>query len=491
MPYIQDIEEENEDKAVPVLGSSDGAPITSSSSQKTPDNSGTSSGRFTNIQNYLNANKQQSGTLASGITDKIDSSITESKSAIENKSSDFSNQVNANKIDLNTDVINQVKANPVNVNVDDFTKMRDASYSGPTELDVSNEEYSLNDNLDRIDLTKSEAGRNALLVDTYQRPNYSTGQQNLDQLLLQNNDSSKGVFNDLQSRWSGINDWLSGVKTDAVNQVTNAVNTTNATKQAANEAVNQELSDFQTNLNTKLENVKTDQQNLYNSYSEDIQDNIVNQQTLEALGLNNGDRLYDLNLSDYLNTFNPGQADLHTVASDEEFAQYNALAKLAGIEPTMLFDQQRVNTYNPSYFNVDALLSDRASAEQAYNANAQVQADLMNSGIEAWNNIRGSKVPISGSVTDLESAKAIRDYIQSVDPTIWDVVANEQNAPESYNWSSNTLELQRASEHYSWLKNLKDYIDSQESVNTLQLNNVKNPESGGSDSSGIYVPVGK
>lgn len=84
-------------------------------------------------------------------------------------------------------------------NLQEFLKQRDASYGGPKSLsdraELYDSAYSKTDQAKKTaDLSKSEAGRFALLDEFYARPDYSKGQKSLDNLLVQNDPTARAAF---------------------------------------------------------------------------------------------------------------------------------------------------------------------------------------------------------------------------------------------------------------------------------------------------------
>ena len=180
--------------------------------------------------------------------------------------------------------------------------MRDAQYKGPDAVDYSQEANKIKDQSQRLDLTKTESGRNTLLEDTYKRPDYTRGGKLLDQVLLQNNPNTRQSFKDLREKYSGISDWLQGRKDQDLDAIQNAKDITSQTRIDAKNAIDSSISDFKKGLDDRAANY--DAEGLYNNAIIDAQDNIVSRELFDKIGLEQGQQLYGVDLRDYIN--NPG-----------------------------------------------------------------------------------------------------------------------------------------------------------------------------------------
>lgn len=429
MPFLPDLLEDEEGAVQdqPVLSSTSNAPITGQS--KPTDSKGTSSGQFSNIQKYLESNKPQSEGLAKGITENISQGLTGAKNSISQASSDLKSQAQDNTININESVLNQVSNDPINADVNAFSQMRDAQYKGPVINDYTEDEYKLNQGQQRLDLTKDEAGRSTLLKDVYNRPTYTKGEAKLDQVLLQNSDSARTEFDNVRNQWGGINDWLTGVKSSDAEAIQAAIDTTNNTKQTALNTLgyldNPETTDIdeasgafgslQSSLRDRVNNFKNT--DYYGQAVEDAKDRAVSKELFDLLGLENNQTLYGVKLEDFIkkNDYTPAEQD---VASSEDVARYNALANLAGVDPTYLTGEGTYRPYDIDNKNLNQSIANaKESYENYYNLNEDPIQASINEMIALGNYFGGNTGPI---LTNTFSGVQNRDDLAKVYQDILD-----------------------------------------------------------------------
>lgn len=203
MPYVDDNllneDEQSGGPSVPGGGQSNlqsaNPNLTATGQQKTP-------GRFANLNEYLRVNQpQEFGTQAAG---KIDQDINKGQQTVDNAQQEFKSRADANTVTDSQGLIGKVATDPVNIAVDDYAKLRDAEYKGPKTLNDAGDLYSQVQGATRAATGKakasgSESGRFALLDSYFGRPTYSQGQKSLDNLLIQNDASSRQAFDQVRA----------------------------------------------------------------------------------------------------------------------------------------------------------------------------------------------------------------------------------------------------------------------------------------------------
>ena len=215
--YFQNIDEEKDQAeqqskgGVTQVGPEGGTLETGEDKQQNSGTAGTSSGAFTNLQSYLDANKSlNQGAKFAG---KVGENVAGAQKAQSEAETGFKQDVDTGSVQKNDALIEAARKTPQQVVADqskfsDFLKQRDASYAGPRNLVDQGERYqnvsSATDTAsERAELTKDEAGRKTLL-DTYYgsgngRYDYTPGQKNLDNLLIQNDPTSREALSKVQS----------------------------------------------------------------------------------------------------------------------------------------------------------------------------------------------------------------------------------------------------------------------------------------------------
>lgn len=159
-----------------------------------------SSGNFTSLNSYLDANKDQNfgSQVAGSIGDQIGSAEAAQKTA----DTGFRGQVDKNTVQSDKSMLGQLDTDPTKVDQSGFEKQRDASYQGPKHLvdtDLYQPAQKATDSAAAIaEQTKDEGGRKAYLNQQYGAGagnyGYSSGQQKLDNLLIQQDPNAKAQF---------------------------------------------------------------------------------------------------------------------------------------------------------------------------------------------------------------------------------------------------------------------------------------------------------
>lgn len=186
-------------------------PTAMEGSSKAP--SGTKgSGVFTNLNNYLDANKEQAESMGSKLASNVQSSVQDASSALTGAEGDFGNQVIAGTQQANRDLQTQIGKDPTQVDKDAFSKQI-SGYKGPTDItatdawkDAVGKVSKANQNVVN---TRDDAGRTVLLNDAYGaasgKNRYTGGEQKLDQLLVQRAPGAQQKLGALMNQDASLN----------------------------------------------------------------------------------------------------------------------------------------------------------------------------------------------------------------------------------------------------------------------------------------------
>lgn len=171
-----------------------------------PSQRGTSSGSFTNLQSYLDANKNEN--LGQNIAGRIQGEVDQAKAAQQSAGQGFRGLVDQAKVGTDQSLLDRIKQDARSVAGSEtdktaFEKMRDAQYKGPGSLMESQDLYNpaykeTAEAQEQLDASKSLEGRKSLLKNIG-GAQYSKGQAKLDNLLLQNDPNARNAFQNLQS----------------------------------------------------------------------------------------------------------------------------------------------------------------------------------------------------------------------------------------------------------------------------------------------------
>lgn len=156
------------------------------------------SGRFVNLQNYLDANKQQAVGLSQDVGQHIAGEVDKANTDLQTATNTYKADVAKNTKSYDQNVVSNVIANPnaaANAeNVRKFQDLASGAYAGPTvsttgtfdpAVSAVREAQTAGENM------KNAGGQVALLKGMSTDRPYTTGGYNFNQLLLQNNDLAR------------------------------------------------------------------------------------------------------------------------------------------------------------------------------------------------------------------------------------------------------------------------------------------------------------
>lgn len=316
---------------------------------------GSSSGRFQNIQNYINANKgynQDQGGLAGQVGSSLAGQENKQEQAIGNESNRYQTDAstaaqpynyylnNSQSSDSQDPYLTSTLQDPTKVANDpnalnQWQQYYSGAYTAPTAYDSSGQ---LNQNVQNYQQqnsqTGSESGRMSLLNQLYGNPGYNTGQQSLDNLLLQSN---PGQLSSLQSTASNLTNQLGGAYTNAQNAAQGALtagqSAASAAKAAAAPALGMAETGFETGINQKVSDINAQRANEYNTQLAQLQSGRITKDQATQLGINTP-YLYGVDPTQFLQQ--GLAANIYQAASPEDYARAQALSTLAG-QPTNTF----------------------------------------------------------------------------------------------------------------------------------------------------------
>lgn len=352
----------------PQIGAGEGAFSTAQPYQKP-----TSSGRFTNIQNYLTANRnnnlgQNITNRISGVASDVNKDVSKEREQFQNKTAEafkpfvggksFAEGGIQNAAQFLTDNPNTPE-DESKANLQRFTTIRQGQYGGPQQLaNLAGLQAGAQNVSTLANLTNNEAGRQTLLGSFFNRPNYSQGQKSLDNLLLQADPNQTKALKATGSISASANRNLTqadiAARQEAAQKMREAsVLGKDITSQLSKEnlARNKELDEKL----AQVQNEEINKQNAYNQALKDIQSGVISASDAARLGLNvedNAVNTYGLNLADYLNTnLYEGPMTREAVSDQEQAARLNALARLSGSQSGPL-NMSNVGKYSASSQNI-------------------------------------------------------------------------------------------------------------------------------------------
>lgn len=314
-----------------------------------------SGAKFANIQSYLDANQSQGESMGSQIASGVEQKAQDAQGKI----SSF--QSAAPKIDAYDPNEAYSKINDGSFSDADKQKYNSAKagYSGPQQLDqvsgYGDAQKSTMEASQKVSNAGTEQGQRELLKETYKRPSYTAGENALDQTIVQSNPNSKSKYEQLGQKYGELSSLFDSTAKNVGDSVNSAIGTGFSNQKAIAEGDAKAMSALMDPIKARAAEQTAQNTDKINRYGSDIQDETLNDETLAALGLSEGQNLWDLNLSNYFNP-NYTQVGINNAANSDERRKYSLLTDLisgkAGSEITA--DGQAINPYGFDKARLDA-----------------------------------------------------------------------------------------------------------------------------------------
>lgn len=364
-------------------------------SQKQAPGSPSSSGSFTNLQSYLDANSgNRMGEQVAGRIKELGDKSASAQGEVENA---YKSRADQKVIRADDGLFNEVKADPTKVAADEnklnsFAKLRDARYTGPKNLADESDLYQKGYEKTQASanaatqIAADEGGRKAFLDQQYGsgagRYDYTSGMKKLDNLLIQNDlgarkqledarvyakDAQTKGFEELQKR---LNQYSTGLSAETDQTRAKARDTV-----GINEAGNWTDTSYHNSLKGDLATRATaaNQQKAaeVTAGAERFKTRQLTDSDKAVSGLTNGRQVYGAELERYVKA--QADADTNSIAKGSELAKIQALSKLANVGQSIFNDPSRVGTFDPT----KNLAYDRQGAEIDVNGRAKNYMDTL------------------------------------------------------------------------------------------------------------------
>ena len=334
-----------------------------------------SSGNYANIQSYLDANRDQADQMGQKIATNVETKAQDAQNKIQSLETKAP-EVKAYDPNETYSKLGSLSDQEKN----EYRKTRETGgYEGPQSIDkvegFADTQKAANEAANLVKSSANEFGQQTLLKDTYKRPNYSSGQNRLDQALLQGSEGSRKSLEGLSQKYSGLDELFNNVSS----KVGGAINQSSQQALENKNKIIQAEADQWKNLVDPIQS-RADEANrinpdLINRIQSDAADKILSQETLDRLGLSEGMGIYDLNLQNYI-TPDFTQANLDNVATADERNKYQMLNDL--------FQDQTRNQIsasgrqiNPIAFNKEQLEKDAAKKGAEWESTYKTKTGLI------------------------------------------------------------------------------------------------------------------
>lgn len=347
---------------------------------------------YTNIQRIVQAN--QGNKLGQAVGQGIQQAGQQVQGNLNQAQQQFQQQTNQN--DFNTsqnqqlaqDVLNnaaqynpQTQQGPQANQGQQFQKLISGVYQGPTQLQNASQLQGQAANVSQLgQALNTSGGRVGLLQQFVGNPQYTRGQQSLDNLLLGQANNAKELSAARQGTagiGAKVNSAISGAQ--ALGQ-----QESNEAREFGNQLqtqFGQKVSDIDTQLQQKAQQAQVDRQTKYQQTIDALKSGQITQEQADLLGIGDGQQVTgDVlnNIQQYL-TLNPEQATAQNVASGQDYATLNALRQLAGqSSPTAAQDVLG------KYSGQDAL-ADKFTKDQAFKADKEGFSSALQSQVNQYN----------------------------------------------------------------------------------------------------------
>lgn len=306
---------------------------------------GTSSGAWTNLNQYLEANRGAGATMAGSVTGAVQKKVGEFQQGATGLETRANEAIDKGGVKRDASLEERIKSNPVAVQQAEKDRVRglwDASFKGPrnvTEFDGATK-ATLNTQRTGIDQDiqdfGSDAGKQRLARDIFKDPRYTRGEQTFDAFLMGTDggatfEAGRKSMDGYASGWEGLEDRV-GAQASAAETETNA----------AREGVRSAVGGARTDVTGRIDKVKgkVDELNKYNDgrYEAWLKlaqsaDPAQRQQAATWLGLHGDDAEWFIrnggNMASLAsNTTNYSLGDL---VNQDDVASLAALEELAGL----------------------------------------------------------------------------------------------------------------------------------------------------------------
>jgi len=320
--------------------------------------------QFATAQQYLSANQPQGEALGSQVVGNLNQSLTNEKGAIDTAQNQALNDINSGTVNFNPALANEAATAPTKItsspsDLQSFLGQYNASYTGPSSLETSTgytgAANALTEAQGKAAETATPGGQQQILSDQFGV--YGQGNKNLDQALLSQS-SANPQLQDLTKQFGGVQDYLNAASANVSNAATQGQKTTQNTATATQNALANNLPNFQQNLAAKTSAAQTAATNQINQLNTDVSSGKLDQLStdLQAAGVSPADVK---SITDYLTQYqkeglsppnittligNPNtQITQANVATPQDYANAAAWQQLTGVNYGPVLNQSNAS----------------------------------------------------------------------------------------------------------------------------------------------------
>lgn len=298
------------------------------------------SGSWANLQNYLDANQDQAAGMGEKVASGISQDINTASQSFKGAQDEF-NKAPTTDLSKSKESVDQILSKPTLANdqdVSQFQGIKNGSYKGPKSIQDTSGWATASSDAQKaqntVDLSGSEAGRQTLLTKQYARPDYSQGAKTLDQMLIQRNSDAQKKIQDSTHGWEAINQAISAAPQSTAMIGAQRMHDAQAASDYAKTRGDDATNALTQAIGNRVANKSSERDQVWKALTSDMTDTAWDPKTMEALGVQSGQKLYNVDPNRYLAEAQSPTKE--TVATPEEVAQYLALSKIMGVDPTYI-----------------------------------------------------------------------------------------------------------------------------------------------------------
>ncbi len=361
------------------------------------------SGSWTNLNSYLDANKDNAVQMGSTIAGNIANQGTKTQGLIDSSKNDFTAKADvgtiANLASAKDDakaITAKARSGTANAQVGDdevgrFKEVSNAEYKGPGDLTASDYYSDTLSNLNKSNEYRANAqtdeGRFNLLQEFFARPTYSQGQKSLDNLLIQGNETARNDIAAKANNLTGLQGNFDNAVQYATDEASRRVKDSNDARTFARGYLTDNRSARTSEVDADLAGIQSQWSNEYDNYNNllsayDGGNLVLTNDQANKLGLTKGTGQGIYNLlkgTPAANYLDLDAYDANKVVSADQFAQLAALDQLAktfGANATSKFTDPSLagtssldNNFRANRFGQAADAADTAFGQYARDTN--------------------------------------------------------------------------------------------------------------------------
>lgn len=343
---------------------------------------------YTNIQRIVQAN--QGNKLGSTIGSNIQNAAQQTQGNINQAQQQFQQQAGANRADTNQNaqLVQQALANPTGITgnqnqVSQFQNLLSGTYQGPKGLQNAAQLQAQAQDVGQLgQATTSEGGKQGLLQRFVGAPQYNSGQQTLDSLLL----GATGGKDLAAARRATV-----GVEGQQKQAQQGAAQTAQEYAQRAQQFGQNVQGQFgdtvakqQQGLAQQAQTAQQGRDAQVAALQQQLGQGNINKDIANQLGITQGQQTYNITPDKFVSE-NAMQANAQNIANSQDYARMQALQQLGGQYSPAAAQQTLAQFQNPSQAGTFA-------ASKAYNVNAPEFQQNMQNAQNSYQNFVNSTV---------------------------------------------------------------------------------------------------